>query len=53
MQTLLLILMLLSTVTLAGCDLIGDIFQAGFAVGVIVVLLAIAGIVFLVSKMRG
>ena len=53
MQTLLLILVLLSTVTLGGCDLIGDIFQAGFAVGVIMVVLVIAGIVVLGRKLMG
>ncbi len=53
MRTLLLILVLLSTVTLGGCALVGDIFQAGMAVGVIVVLLVIAGIVVLGRKLMG
>jgi hypothetical protein len=51
MQTLLLLLVLLSTVMLAGCELVGDIFQAGMAVGVILVVLVIAGIVFLARKL--
>jgi hypothetical protein len=50
MQTLLLLLVLLSTLTLGGCELVGDIFQAGMAVGVILVLLVVAGIVFLARK---
>jgi hypothetical protein len=50
MQTLLLILVLLSTLTLGGCELVGDIFQAGMAVGVIMVVLVLAGIVYLVKK---
>ena len=51
MRTLLLILVLLSTLTLTGCELVGDIFQAGIAVGVILVLLVIAGIVFVARKL--
>ena len=50
MRTLLLFLVLLSTLSLAGCELVGDIFQAGMAVGVIVVLLVIAGIVVVGRK---
>lgn len=53
MRTLLLVLMLLSTLTLGGCEVIGDIFQAGMAVGVIMVVLIIGAIVFLFSKLRG
>ena len=53
MRLLLLILMLLSTVTLAGCELVGDIFQAGMAVGVIGVLLVIALVIWLGSKLMG
>ena len=52
MQTLLLILVLLSTMLLGGCDVIGDIFQAGVAVGVIMVVLLIIGVAFLARKMR-
>ena len=50
MRTLLLLLVLLSTLTLAGCELVGDIFQAGMAVGIIVVVLLIAGLAFLGRK---
>ena len=53
MRTLLLILVLLSTLTLGGCELVGDIFQAGRAVGVIMVLLVVAGIVILGRKLMG
>jgi hypothetical protein len=51
MQTLLLLLVLLSTLTLGGCELVGDIFQAGMAVGVILVVLVIAGIVLVARKL--
>lgn len=50
MQTLLLIVMLLSTVLLGGCQVIGDIFQAGMVVGVIVVLLIVGVIVFIARR---
>ena len=53
MRTLLLLLTLLSTLVLGGCELVGDIFQAGMAVGVIAVLLIIAGVVFLGRKLMG
>ena len=53
MRTLLLILVLLSTLTLGGCELVGDIFQAGMAAGVILVLLVVAGVVILLRKLMG
>ena len=36
----------------AGCQVVGDIFQAGMWVGVIVVVLVLGGIAFLASKFR-
>ena len=51
MRTLLLILILLSTLTMSGCQLIGDIFQAGIAVGVIMVVLIVALIAFVARKL--
>ena len=51
MRTLLLLLVLMSTLTLAGCELVGDIFQAGMAVGIIVVVLVIGGLVFVARKL--
>lgn len=53
MRTLLLILVLLSTLTLGGCQLVGDIFQAGMAVGIIMVVLVVGGVVFLLRKLMG
>jgi hypothetical protein len=53
MRMLLLILVLLSTVMLGGCELVGDIFQAGVAVGAMAVLVVIVGIVFLIRKLMG
>ncbi len=42
--------MLLSLVT--GCEVIGDIFQAGMAVGIFIVVLVILLIVWLLRKFR-
>ena len=53
MRTFWLLLVLLSTLTMGACELVGDIFQAGMAVGVILVLLVIAGIALLARKLMG
>ena len=50
MRIWLLLLILLSTLTLAGCELVGDIFQAGMTVGIILVVLVIVGLAFLGRK---
>jgi len=53
MQVFLLLLVLLSTLTLGGCEMIGDIFQAGMAVGVIAVVVVIGLVIWLGSKLMG
>ena len=53
MRALLLALLLLSTLMLGGCELIGGIFKAGVWVGVLLVLLIIGGVAFLAVKLRG
>ncbi len=45
-------LVLLAGLALSGCELVGDIFQAGMAVGIFIVIAVVAVIIFLVSKMR-
>jgi len=45
-------LLLLSALTLAGCEFIADIFKAGVWTGVILVLLVIGVIAWAVSKRR-
>jgi hypothetical protein len=52
MQTLWLILIVLSTVVLGGCEVIGGIFKAGMWTGVIVVVLVVLVIAFVASKFR-
>lgn len=53
MQWLFMVLLILSTLTLGGCEIAGDIFKAGAWVGALAVILVIAGIGFLAAKMRG
>ena len=45
-------LVLVAGIALAGCELAGDIFQAGMAVGIFLIIAAVALVVFLVSKVR-
>ena len=52
MIALRLLLLVLLTVTLAGCAAIGGIFKAGFWSGIIVVVLVVGLIGVLVAKMR-
>jgi hypothetical protein len=47
-----LLILLLLTVSVSGCDLVAGIFKAGFWAGIIVVALVVVGIVFLVGKVR-
>ena len=53
MQWLFVVLLILSTLTLSGCEVVGDIFKAGVWVGALAVILIVAGIGFLAAKMRG
>ena len=46
------LVVVLLAVGAAGCELIGDIFQAGFVVGVIAVVLVIGLVGWLIAKMR-
>lgn len=45
-------LLMLATIPLAGCELVGDIFQAGVWVGVVFVVLIIGVVGFIASKLR-
>jgi hypothetical protein len=49
----LILILLFSAMTLIGCEVVGDIFQAGVWVGVILVIGIIALIVWLVAKPKG
>jgi hypothetical protein len=46
-------LMVLFAVTLIGCEVIGDIFEAGVWVGALLVIAVLGVVVWLVFKSRG
>jgi hypothetical protein len=46
------VLLLLSTVVLSGCEVIGDIFKAGVWTGVLLVILVIGIIVWLLTRSK-
>jgi hypothetical protein len=52
MKHLISLSILLMLLTLTSCELIGDIFGAGFYTGIFVVVLVIAIIAFLIFKIR-
>lgn len=47
------VLVLLLAVVVSGCSVVGGIFKAGFWTGIIIVVLVVAGLLFLVGKARG
>ena len=52
MTWLRLLLVLVATLSLTACEVVGDIFQAGMAVGVIMIIAVIALIGFVIAKVR-
>jgi hypothetical protein len=44
--------LLVLVVTLTSCEAIGDIFQAGMTVGIIVVVVIVALVIWIVSRFR-
>ena len=49
----LIVLLVLVSLTSAGCEVIGDIFKAGVWVGMLMVVVVIALIGFVAAKIRG
>ena len=47
-----LIFVLLAALALPGCEIVGDIFQAGMAVGILLVIAVVALMIFLIGKVR-
>lgn len=47
-----LLFVLLAGITLGACELAGDIFQAGMAVGVFIIIAVVALVIFLMNKVR-
>lgn len=53
MKNIIVLFLLLMMFTLTSCELIGDIFSAGFYTALFLVFLVVAIIIFIVMKMRG
>jgi hypothetical protein len=53
MKKLNLLLMAFAIATLSGCEVIGGIFKAGAAVGIISVIVVILIIIWIISAFRG
>ena len=51
-SSLLAITLVISTLALAGCELVGDIFEAGVWVGAILVIAIIGLVIWMVSKAK-
>lgn len=47
------LMLLLASLTLTSCELVGGIFKAGMGVGIFIVIAIIAVIVFIISKLGG
>lgn len=52
MKKLNLILLMFFSLTLTSCDVVGDIFEAGWWSGIIVVVLIIALVIWLLGRSR-
>jgi uncharacterized membrane protein YkvI len=52
-RALTLVLLVIVSISAAGCEAIGDIFQAGMWVGAIFIVLIIAIVGFIAAKIRG
>jgi hypothetical protein len=47
------VMVVVASMSSAGCEVVGDIFQAGMWVGVIFIVLIIAIVGFIAAKIRG
>jgi len=52
-RVLMLVLLVMASMTLAGCEAIGDIFKAGVWVGALFIVIIIAIVGFIAAKIRG
>ena len=52
-RVLMLVLVVMASMSLAGCEAIGDIFKAGVWVGVLFVVVIIAIVGFIAASIRG
>jgi uncharacterized membrane protein YkvI len=51
-RSLLMALLVVTSMTVAGCEVIGDIFQAGVWVGGLLVVIIVVAVGFVAAKMR-
>ena len=51
-RSLLMAMLVVTSMTVAGCELIGDIFQAGMWVGGLLVVIIVVAVGFVAAKMR-
>jgi hypothetical protein len=52
-NSLYVLLFVMTSISLSGCELVGDIFKAGVWVGILAVAAVIGLIIFLISKLSG
>lgn len=52
-RVLMVVLLVATSITLAGCEAIGDIFKAGVWVGALFIVVIIAIVGFIAAKIRG
>ena len=52
-RVLMLVVLVAASMTLAGCEAIGDIFKAGVWVGALFIVIIIAIVGFIAAKIRG
>ena len=52
-RALMLVLLVTASISLAGCEAIGDIFKAGVWVGALFIVIIIAIVGFIAAKIRG
>ena len=53
MKKLNLLMLVLAVVAMSGCSVIGGIFKAGAAVGIIAVIVVVLVIIWIISAFRG
>ena len=44
--------LLLFSLAVGGCEFVGDVFQAGFVVGIVIILLIIAVVAWVLKRFR-
>ena len=53
LRALMLVLLVVASISVSGCEVIGDIFKAGVWVGALFIVVIIAIVGFIAAKIRG